>query len=349
MIEAQAPGKVVLVGEYAVLEGASSLVMAADRHVRVRLTPDDSGVVRVDSPGIADRVCTLRLSGDALVAVEGELPASLQPVLSLLQSLVRQEGMAPCLAQGLTARLDSTALYEGGVKLGLGSSAALAVALAGAAIHLAGAAPISQDARGFERLHRLHRAMQDGAGSGVDVAASLLGGVVHFRRGDGQPSLARLEMPAEVRSVFVWTGVSASTKDFLKRLDRWKARHPDEYHSRLRELSSIATEAVTAARQNAAPAFIGAVGRYGGALRELGDRSELGIYGSSHGALRDLADGLGITYKPCGAGGGDLGVAMTSDEEALARFRAGATHLGAKPVDLEVERHGLRVVSQRER
>lgn len=349
MIEARAPGKVVLVGEYAVLEGAPSLVMAADRHVKVILTPNATGIVRIDAPGITRKPCMLQVEHGNLVPIEGALPAALEAVVKLLQALATEEGAASPLARGMNAHLDSTALYEDGVKLGLGSSAALAVALSGAIVSLVDGPALGANASGFERLHALHGAMQGGVGSGIDVAASLLGGLVLFRRSDGELGLGHLQMPMGLRSAFIWTGVSASTKDFLKRLDRWKARHPDEYHSLLRELSSIATEAVTAAEQNAAQAFIEHLGRYGGVLRELGDRSELGIYGSSHGALRDLAEGLGITYKPCGAGGGDLGVAMTTDDEALARFCVGAIHLGAKPVDLEVEQHGLRVVSQRER
>lgn len=348
-IRSNAPGKVVLVGEYAVLEGASSLVMAADRQIRVTLTPNDSGVVGIDSPGITETPCALRLDDGRLAPVTGEPAPALEPLVKLLEALCTLEEAAPALARGFDAHLDSTALFEDGVKLGLGSSAALAVALAGAVARLAGRPAFSPDEQGFRRLHTLHCAMQEGVGSGVDVAASLLGGLVHFRRGAEQLLLARLAIPRGVRSAFVWTGISASTKDFLIRLDRWKGRHRAEYHSLLRELSSIAAEAVTAAEHNAAQDFIVHLGRYGGVLRELGDRSGLDIYGSSHGALRDLAEGLGITYKPCGAGGGDLGVAMTCDDAALARFRAGAVHLGAKPVDLEVEEHGLRVVWQRER
>ena len=349
IIQAQAPGKVVLVGEYAVLEGAPSLVMATNRRVRVTVAPNDSGVIEIDSPGITECACAMRLEGHEVIPIEGALAPSLEPVAKLLEALARDASVEPALARGFNAHLDSTALYENGQKLGLGSSAALAVALCGAVTALAGRPPISPDRQGFRTLHALHRAMQEGVGSGVDVAASLLGGLVHFQRSEDDVLLARLEIPHGVHSAFIWTGTSASTMDFLIRLDRWKGRHPDEYHSLLRELSSIASEAVTAAQENAAQAFIGHLGRYGAVLRELGDRSELGIYGSSHGALRDLAEGLGITYKPCGAGGGDLGVAMTSDEEALARFRSGAIHLGAKPVDLEVEENGLRIVSQRER
>ncbi|MEE9253311.1 MAG: hypothetical protein V3U43_00100, partial [Pseudomonadales bacterium] len=349
MIQAQAPGKVVLVGEYAVLEGAPSLVMAANRQVQVTLTPNDSGIVSIDSPGITQSASAMRLEGHDLIPLEGALAPSLEPVTRLLEALARDEGAAPALARGFAARLDSTALYADGVKLGLGSSAALAVALAGAVIALSECPSISPDAPGFRRLHALHRAMQGGVGSGIDVAASLLGGLVHFRRSEDDVLLDRLEIPHGVRTAFIWTGTSASTKDFLIRLDRWKGRHGGEYHALLRELSTIASDAVAAAQENAAQAFIEHLGRYGGVLQELGDRSELGIYGSYHGALRDLAEGLGLTYKPCGAGGGDLGVAMTSDDAALARFRSGAIHLGAKPVDLEVEENGLRVVSQHER
>jgi mevalonate kinase len=38
-----------------------------------------------------------------------------------------------------------------------------------------------------------------------------------------------------------------------------------------------------------------------------------------------MAAATGITYKPCGAGGGDIGIALTSDKEALSRFCTAAS------------------------
>src|SRR5207248_2724817 len=50
-IVASAPGKVVILGEYAVLKDALAIVMAVDRRARVELTQNDKSYHRVSSPG----------------------------------------------------------------------------------------------------------------------------------------------------------------------------------------------------------------------------------------------------------------------------------------------------------
>ncbi len=56
MIEASAPGKLVLSGEYAVLAGAPALVAAVDRRVTCTLSSRDQGGWRFSSIGYKDEV-----------------------------------------------------------------------------------------------------------------------------------------------------------------------------------------------------------------------------------------------------------------------------------------------------
>src|SRR5690606_21597860 len=75
--------------------------------------------------------------------------------------------------------------FEGGHKLGLGSSAAVATALAAA---LAAAGGIRPDRELlFDLASSAHRTAQGGTGSGGDVAASVYGGLLFYTRGDAMP------------------------------------------------------------------------------------------------------------------------------------------------------------------
>jgi phosphomevalonate kinase len=179
----RAPGKLILAGEYAVLEGHTAVVAAIDRFVRVKRLADRS-------PAEAAFVCVpaqgLGTAGDRdedvypLDATQArpsgrELPA-------LLRACLAAVGNSGAAAGGLL--IDSRDLYDPppapgapALKLGLGSSASTAVAVVGAL--LGGAAPPQQLLRVADQAHRQ---AQHGVGSGVDIAAAVYGGLLRFRR-----------------------------------------------------------------------------------------------------------------------------------------------------------------------
>ena len=168
-----APGKVMLIGEYAVLEGASAVVMAVDRHVV--LYPSKSPAT-------------------GLVAFARERAAM---ALGLDAS-----------AEGFEA--DSRAFYDGSAKLGLGSSAAVCVASVASLFFQAGR-DIYEDATRrdiFRLAFEAHNAFQGERGSGADVAASCLGGTLVVEMGNPK---GQWNPPVPIRLVFLWSGHVAST------------------------------------------------------------------------------------------------------------------------------------------
>jgi phosphomevalonate kinase len=104
-VTASAPGKIVLSGEYAVLDGAPAIAMAVDRRAVASVSDNTNDECRVVTEGFES-------SGDAryriVEAVCGARPA------------------------GRDFVLDTRAFVADGRKLGIGSSAALTVALVAA-------------------------------------------------------------------------------------------------------------------------------------------------------------------------------------------------------------------------
>jgi diphosphomevalonate decarboxylase len=349
-IVASAPGKIVLLGEYAVLEGAPALAIAANRRAWVRLHPLPGNRCEVMSPEIGVTSIGLYLDEHGLPDWRGNSEAARN--LSQLDQIIRglmHEGVSMRHDRAFRLRLDTSAFFGHvagrRLKLGLGSSAALTVALAAALVLYSGRGALSAE-RGawLQRLVQLHRNLQGGRGSGVDIAASLVGGVILYQLPDGaRPTLSEVYWPAGLHALYVWSGRPASTPDLLARLSDWRVEHPPEYRWRMDELGAIAYAGAEGVRQNQATTVLNAAGQYVAALEKLGQASGLDIVSAEHAHIARLARECGALYKPCGAGGGDIGVAFALDAECLRRLRVAVTDDGFACPPIAVDHTGLKL------
>ena len=93
-VTASAPGKLVLLGEYAVLEGASALVLAVNRRARVTLTRIDEVAWEIVSPTL-ELDARLQLCDDR-TTWSGTAPAELEWVATLLARLPQAGRLQSC-------------------------------------------------------------------------------------------------------------------------------------------------------------------------------------------------------------------------------------------------------------
>ncbi len=348
-VTASTPGKLVLLGDYAVLEGAPALVMAVNRHAKVRISAKAGGVAEVSAPDMQVSQVPLRIGADGKPEWLGtaDQAARLRLVDQTLRGLLH-EGLAPEAGRGFSLHLDTSEFFdqgsEGLAKLGLGSSAALTVALASAMAVFVGRGAATANRRVWlEHLLQLHREFQGGHGSGVDVAASLIGGVISYRllEGGTQPRFEPVNWPKEVHTLFVWSGRSASTSDFLGRLAQWRGGHGADYASHMGALGAIAQKASDAVTHEQGKGFVEAAAAYAAALRDFGTACGLDIFSAEHVQLAQLSAQAGVSYKPCGAGGGDFGVAFALEPERLQRLERSVVAAGFRCVPLAVDEQGL--------
>ncbi len=340
---ATAPGKLVLLGEYSVLFGAPAVVMAVNRRAAVTVGEAPGGTWLVSAPvlDVESAECVLepsgkfrwsdRESGERLVVVE-----------RVLGGLVARGLLDPLLETPRALELDTAAFFSSGTtrrcKLGLGSSAALTVALATA---LTGRAPegCAADLEWLRTLVSLHREVQGGLGSGVDVAASLCGGVVGFEldAGGTVAGVVPIRWPERIFRAFVWTGRSASTGSFLDRLGAWRESGKRGVDEALDRLGQESERGVDALARNDPFRFLDAVDRFYEALAVLGRVIDMPILSDAHRRLRQVAAECGVHYKPSGAGGGDFGVCFSTDGERILEFsqRAETDGFATPEVDLD--------------
>lgn len=259
-----APGKLVLMGEYAVLDGAPALVAAVDRGVRCTLRPAPQ--LRWNTPG-DDR---------------------------FVRAVLSRPGVPPAHYE-----FRDSHPTDAHSKLGFGGSAAATVVATLASRSLAGL-PVRAEQL-FAAARRIHHQVQ-GSGSGVDVAASVWGGLIRFSTGG-----VEARPPREF--CVVWSGRSAQTGPRVSRYMRW----PEEERHRFARRSTALVEAFSqepirslrAARRE---------------LEAMATSCGLDYRTPALDRIVALAEQHGGAAKASGAGGGDCAIALFPDVPTRRRF-----------------------------
>ncbi len=140
----------------------------------------------------------------------------------------------------------------------------------------------------------------------------------------------------------IWTGASADTRTHIADFDTWRE---GSIPSALAQLIGAAA-AVVGSLPNAEE-FVRQLRAYAITLQALDATARLGIYSTAHRTLTDVARKLGVVYKPCGAGGGDVGMAFALEPGALAAFERDARAAGFNRLPLELDEHGITVSVER--
>ncbi len=317
IVVASAPGKVVLSGEYAVLDGAPAICMALDRRARVTLTPCGGDRIHVSAPGYTAVEGIVRVTDGTIEWLQGASE------FALVDAVLRTSAALP--ERAVSIELDSDAFRDraSGEKIGIGSSAALTVALLAA---------LRGNDEVFDDAIDAHRRMQRGAGSGVDIATSVHGGLLEYRM--AAADVTALRWPEGLHYRIVWTGHAVDTRAKLAQLDK-----TDESKSR-NDLRKAAV--VMAKAWNAATSVLGEYPAYIERLRQFSVDHGLGIFDAGHDELCMAAADAGLVYKPCGAGGGDVGILLGRSGEQLDDFLAGRQQMlrcQLDPVGVRLERH----------
>ncbi len=347
-LEVTAPGKLVLIGEYSVLFGAPALVVAVGRRARVAIEASPSDRWTFSAPGLVDEAMELEFEPEGGMRwSDPEGAQSFGLVDALLEGLVASAVINPVQMRPVAATLDTRSFFQrrdgARRKLGLGSSAALTTALANALVAWSGDGCPAPSSEWLETLVAVHREMQGGRGSGIDVAASLLGGAVRYRLDPkgGVGEAAPVTLPADLRMTFIWTGRSASTGDFLERLEECRMRDPQIIDAALDRLGSLSERGIEALGRSETAVFLEVVDHFGDALESLGKAIGMSILSDEHRRLRELAARCGHHYKPSGAGGGDFGVACSRTDQSVAEFVDRVEQIGFEVVDLDVDPIGM--------
>lgn len=276
---AEAPGKVIISGEHFVVHGATALAAAIERKVRVEATRSDRLAITSD---LRD-------------------PAALKPARKVVESLYKAKGVQPRVSISI-----SSALAEGA---GLGSSAATMVAIAGATSALEG---WDVDEAALARAGEVGERLVHGNPSGIDAAASAMGGVIMFRRGEAP---RRLELASPLTLLVAFSGRRRNTGRLVARVSGMKEVYPSLFASLCESatlITSLCAEAILAGDVESLGSFLtlshAVLARAGASNKRLDQLVDLCL----------SAGCLGAKLTGAGGGGSVLAVPPTDQDEATA-------------------------------
>lgn len=287
---ARASGKVILLGEHAVVYGAPAIAVGLDRGVTAVAGPSPVASLR-----IGDRHATAG-DGSDLARAFAALSASLG---------------APPLAVTVELELPAGS--------GLGASAALGVGIARAVLEVTApsVSPSSAEARArvlaaadaWERVFH-------GNPSGIDAAAAESGGCIRFTRAEG-PS--RVRVARTLPLVIAVAGPPASTRSMVEQVARLFERRPELRDKTLAGITSLVENARLCIEAGDLPGL--------GKLMDLNQMLLAGLMLSTEGIERACdaarrAGALGAKLTGAGGGGAVVALADLDPEPVLAAFRA---------------------------
>ncbi len=330
MILATAPGKAVLSGEYVVLQDAPAIATAVDRRVRVSLEESSAACHSITAPGYLEGSRPFCLNEAGEIAWQDPLPGP--STFSLVEEIWKSFDTAQW--PPLAVVIDTRGLYDvaSGLKLGLGSSAAVSVALT-AAMHeyRAGGSDIGDIAM------NAHDRFQGGRGSGIDVATCWRGGVILYRRAGTEAR--QLGWPAGLHYRFLWSGQAAVTAEKLAKLSGRTGQGAES--ESMNQLGGHAENVSAAWSLGDSRQVLEAFPAYIDALRQFSVDHDLGIFDAGHEELAQQARDNGIVYKPCGAGAGDIGIVLAACEHVVDEFCEQARQQNFHVLDIALDDQGV--------
>ena len=348
--ELSVPAKAFVAGEYSVLErGEPALVLAVDLRLRATLRELSGRAVELlRRPG--GESLRGELVGAGLQWQSG-IPAELRFAARAVEVALRLCAEERRDARGFEVVFQDD-LSRDGRKLGLGGSAAASVLAVRAACAAQGRELAPGEAMCLAAA--AHFIEQGGRGSGADVAACALGGLVEVRRthawteagdplrGGARDLLAHppldvraIAVPPGLRLLLAWTGAPADTRGLVDEVLAFARARPGRWRHHVQALSAGEAALRESLERGDQPATLDAVRRAAAAMGALGDEAQAPIVTQDLARACAIASSAGAAGKPSGAGGGDCAIALAwgdaADRASVALAVAGYPTLEVSP------------------
>ncbi|MGM8211186.1 phosphomevalonate kinase [Virgibacillus sp. W0430] len=360
-ITVKVPGKLMVAGEFAVLEPHHQLVVTAvNRFVYATIDANSDNQLTLENFGINQVSWSYQYNALEIRSNDERIrfvAAALQTVLDYLyESNIKPESFSLSIKSELD---DAT-----GVKYGLGSSAAVVTAVVSAVLNKYLPAPPPEQL--VFKLAAIAHVKTQGNGSGADIAASAYGGllqyasfqaewlIAQYKQASSVQSLVnkewtyfsikRLQLPSTIRMCIGWTGKPASTAKLVNRILQLKKTDKASYERFLHSSETAVNMFLNGIIENNIPLFMEGIHKNRLALAAVGDAAQVAIETNQLKKLSELAAQHGGAGKLSGAGGGDCGIAFVASSQASNALMHAWEQFGIRPLALKPYPKGAQII-----
>lgn len=317
-VTSSAPGKLMIVGEHAVVHGKPCIVTAVNQRLGATLELLDKPVLEVEAPEVDIHDYSRPLTEIG----QGEMPKGtrfIEVVVKLfLQAYPQQQGL----------RVTTQSQFQS--TFGFGSSSATVAALV---VGLAKIYEVSLSEKelfdlGFKAILEIQ-----GVGSGFDLAAAIYGGALYFVT----PGKTIEPVETSFQLVVGYTGVKADTSTLVRMVNDKLAHNPEEINAIFEDIGKLVEEF----RQALSAGDFATMGRLMNTNQEYLEK--LGVSSPLLDSLIQAARQAGaLGAKLSGAGGGDCMIALVESDKTAA-VKEAISKAGGQIMEVEIGAHGAKI------
>jgi phosphomevalonate kinase len=354
------PGKLMIAGEYAVLEpNQKAVVIAVNRYVTVFIKPCDKYQLSLPQWGL-EHITWKLTDGRVQFSEQDSRLSFIQNSISVAVQFLQEKSVAihPFRLK-INSELDDAAT---GRKYGLGSSAAVVVAVISAILSLYSDAKEAPALDEVFKLSAIVHLKTQGSGSGADIAAAVYGGWLQYSAFNSKwvmdelvkaknlteliekpwPNLfiRSLTPPFSLRLAVGWTKEPAATAPMIKSVQNFRENNLEAYNEFLKESSIAVDSLIKSFEMKDCTKAINSLMENRKVLQRLGENAGITIETEKLKTLCSMAETFG-SGKSSGAGGGDCGIAFLEGDSQIQELYKSWTQADISPLELSVSNKGV--------
>lgn len=351
-IHIKVPGKLMMAGEFAVLEPYHKLVvMAVDRFVYATLENSTENELVLKNFNL--QLQWYHSDGNVQIESQDERVNFVESAMNIVFRYLHERSIQTCpFRLSIRSELDD----KTGLKYGLGSSAAVVTAVVKTILYNFLPEEPSQEL--IFKLAAIAHVRTQGNGSGADIAASTFGGVLQYSSFQAEwlideynrsssitelvakewpyLSIKRLKFPKNVLVCIGWTGKPASTSNLVNKILELREMSKHTYEKFLADSRKSVDIFLQGIKEENVPLMLEGFKSNRHCLADIGEKANATIETPLLGKLSDLAEQYGGAGKVSGAGGGDCGVALMPTVDSANQLLSEWEQENIIPLDISI-------------
>lgn len=354
------PGKLMIAGEFAVLEPYQKLiVMAVDRFVYATIEDSEDNLLTLENFKLQNLNWYDQNENIHIDSTDDRVDF-VEQAMSIAYRYVREQSV---VLTPISLKINSE-LDDQGVKYGLGSSAAVVTAVITAILNKFLPKPPSPML--IFKLAAISHVKTQGNGSGADIAASVYGGILEYasfqanwlleevEKAETLTTLVekdwkylfikQIELPTDLSIYIGWTGRPASTAKLVDEILTLKVKKPQQFQQFLTSSEMAVGMMLEGIEKKSVSDLLTGMKENRRCLATVGENAGVDIETPLLAELADLAEQSGGAGKLSGAGGGDCGIAFIHSKEKPEQLLTAWKNAGIQTLAIQPYSKGVHLI-----